>query len=255
MRQSFYFLLALLSLALTAVAQQKAQDNFQAPRTFHQDLTVSLDCQYLLFLPRDYETEPARRWPLILFLHGSGERGAEVWRTDIHGPSKYIAKHPDFPFILITPLCPSNEIWSAQLLSHLLDTAAAEYRVDTNRIYLTGLSMGGFGAWDLALAEPARFAAVIPIAGGGADILPVLTREGAARPEYIKALRSLAFWAFHGGKDTVVPPEDSEHMVAALKRAGVKEVKLTIYPEATHNSWAQTYDNPAIYEWLLQHKR
>jgi predicted peptidase len=192
---------------------------------------------------------------LLLFLHGAGERGSNIWRADIHGPSKYIAAHPDFPFVMITPLCPSNEVWSGAILSGLLDEAVKKYRVDTNRVYLTGLSMGGFGAWDLALAMPEKFAAVIPIAGGGNDLPIILADKGFASPGNVAALKSLAFWAFHGGKDTVVQPDESERMIAALRHLGVAEAKLTIYPDATHNSWEQTYNNPEIYEWLLKHRR
>lgn len=107
----------------------------------------------------------------------------------------------------------------------------------------------------LALSDPARFAAVIPICGGGDDGPIVLARAGYTSREYVKALKSLAFWAFHGANDAVVDPDESERMIASLKRLGVAEARLTVYPEATHNSWARTYDNPEIYEWLLKHKR
>jgi predicted peptidase len=247
--------LAFFSIVAVCPAQEKPQDQFLAPHAFHQKVKAPLACQYLLFLPRDYSARRTERWPLLLFLHGAGERGSNIWRADIHGPSKYIAAHPDFPFIMVTPLCPSNEVWSGAILSGLLDETVKKYRVDTNRIYLTGLSMGGFGVWDLALAMPERFAAVIPIAGGGNDLAIVLAATGFASRENVAALKSLAFWAFHGAKDTVVQPDESERMIAALKRLGVAEAKITIYPDATHNSWERTYNNPEIYDWLLQHKR
>jgi predicted peptidase len=253
----FKALLALALFLFLAVgrAQEKPQDQFLTPRAFHRTVKKTLDCQYLLFLPRDYAARREERWPLLLFLHGAGERGTNVWRTDIHGPAKYIATHPDFPFILLTPLCPSNQVWSSETLCGLLDEAAKKYRIDTNRVYLTGLSLGGFGVWDLALARPERFAAVIPIAGGASDLPIVLARTGYASPEQTAALKSLAFWAFHGAQDTVVAPNESERMITALKRLGVTEAKLTVYPDATHNSWERTYNNPEIYDWLLQHKR
>jgi predicted peptidase len=247
------FAIAFFSFLAMGRAQEKPQDQFLTPRAFH--VKTPRACQYLLFLPKDYAARRSERWPLILFLHGAGERGTNVWRADIHGPQKYIVIHPDFPFILVTPLCPSNQVWSSEMLSALLDETIKKYRVDTNRIYLTGLSMGGFGVWDLALAMPERFAAVIPIAGGGNDLPIVLARTGFASPENVAALKSLAFWAFHGAKDTVVVPDESERMITALKRLGVGEAKLTIYPDATHNSWERTYNNPEIYDWLLQHKR
>jgi predicted peptidase len=247
--------IAFLSFLAMGRAQEKPQDKIFTPQTFHQKTKKPPPCQYLLFLPKDYAARKAERWPLLLFLHGVGERGTNVWRTDIHGPSKYIAAHPDFPFIVVTPLCPSNQVWSAETLAGLLDEAVKKYRVDTNRVYLTGLSMGGFGVWDLALAMPERFAAVIPIAGGGSDLPVVLARIGYTSHENVAALKSVAFWAFHGAKDTVVDPDESERMIAALKRLGVAEAKITIYPDATHNSWERTYNNPEIYDWLLQHKR
>lgn len=244
-----------LGLAAAARAQEKPQDHLLTAQSFHRDITVSLDCPYLLFLPRDFAARPDDRWPLLLFLHGAGERGTNVWRADLHGPAKYIAQHPDFPFVVVSPICPSNQVWSVDILTRLLDEAIDKYRIDTNRVYLTGLSMGGFGAWDLAMACPQRFAAVIPIAGGGNDGATVLARAGYTTKEYVAALRSLPFWAFHGARDTVVDPDESERMIAALKRTGVKEAKITIYPDATHNSWERTYNNPEIYAWLLAHQR
>ncbi len=196
--------------------------------------------------PRD-----AKRWPLILFLHGSGERGTNIWRATIHGPTKFIEKHPEFPFILVTPQCPEGNKWSDDLLMGLLDSVTADYAVDTNRIYLTGLSMGGYGAWSLATTYPERFAAVAPICGGEGNIGVVLSMlDGVKGP----ALKKLPVWAFHGGKDNVVDVEESERMVKIFKKLGNEDVKLTIYPEATHNSWAVTYDNPELYEWFLQHE-
>ena len=122
--------------------------------------------------------------------------------------------------------------------------------VDTNRIYLTGLSMGGYATWSLATKFPERFAAVAPICGGG-DKLPTLlmSREKKA------ALKTLGVWAFHGAKDTTVPLEESERMTNALMRAGGKDVKLTIYPDAGHDSWTQAYTEPELWKWFLAHRR
>ncbi len=219
--------------------------------SFEKPVTMRGD--YLLFLPKGYESSGDKRWPLILFLHGAGEAGTNVWRVDLHGPAKYIAEHPDFPFIMVSPLCPSEQGWSNETLLALLDEIAARYRVDSERVYLTGLSMGGFGTWSLALAHPERFAAVIPICGGGSAIDPALATLGY-KPHGKEPLKKLPIWAFHGAKDNVVPMEESERMVALMKKLGADEVKLTIYPEANHNSWTQTYTNGEVYNWLLQHK-
>jgi predicted peptidase len=251
-----YLILVLFAASLgVARAQQKPQDQVLTAHEFHQKVKTTLDCPYLLFLPKDYAAQKSQKWPLLLFLHGAGECGTNVWRADIHGPAKYVASHPDFPFILLTPLCPSNQVWSTQVLTGLLDETIRKYRVDPNRVYLTGLSQGGFGTWELAMACPERFAAIIPIAGGGNDLPILLAHLGYASPVRTAALKGLSVWAFHGAKDTVVLPEESKRMIAALQQLGVAEAKITIYPDATHNSWERTYNNPEIYDWLLQHQR
>ena len=205
---------------------------------------------YLLFLPQGYSTDAEKRWPLMLFLHGAGERGTNAWRAAIHGPPSRVASEPNFPFILVSPLCPEGEHWSNDTLLALLDEVMRQYRADPARVYLTGLSMGGYGTWDLGLSHPERFAAIAPICGGGETISLLLSSSD--RPD---ALKSLGIWSFHGAKDPVVPVEESKRIVEACQKSGIKEVKLTIYPEAEHNSWTQTYNNPELYEWFLKHQR
>jgi predicted peptidase len=212
-----------------------------------------LSADYLLFLPEGYGADAAKRWPLILFLHGAGERGDDVWKVALHGPPKIDTAQTYFPFIVVSPLCRTGEFWSDELLVALLDEVEKKYAVDPHRIYLTGLSMGGFGVWNLALEYPERFAAIAPVCGGGETILLVLARDYDHAK--VAPLQSLPIWAFHGGKDAVVSPDESEHMVNAMKKFGCTEVKLTIYPEAQHNSWTQTYANPELFEWLLKHQR
>ena len=141
----------------------------------------------------------------------------------MHGPPKNVSTHPDFPCIVISPQCPEDQIWSREALLKLLDEATAKYAVDTNRVYLTGLSMGGYGTWDLGLAYPNRFAAIVPICGGGQTISVLLPGRDQG-----PALKTLGVWAFHGGKDPVVPVEESQRMVDALKKAGAQDVKLTV---------------------------
>jgi predicted peptidase len=204
---------------------------------------------YLLFLPQGY-AESEQRWPLILFLHGAGERGADISKVTIHGPPKRVKAHPDFPFILVSPQCPEEEIWSRDILLGLLEEVMKNNKVDATRVYLTGLSMGGYGTWDLGMSHPEKFAAIVPICGGG-DYLTMLL---AAR-EKPEVLRTLGIWAFHGAKDPVVPVSESERMLDFARKQGVKDVKLTVYPEALHDSWTQTYDNPELYTWMLEHRR
>ncbi len=195
---------------------------------------------YLLYLPKDYEQEKTKRYPLVLFLHGAGERGSELQKVGKHGPPK-LAETKDFPCIIASPQCPANERWDAAALSQLLDQLESKLRVDKDRIYVTGLSMGGAGAWTLIAAEPQRFAAAAPICGVGA-----VSSAGS--------IKHLPIWVFHGTDDKAVPYSASESMVAALKAAG-SQVKFTTYPGVGHDSWTATYDNPEFWTWLLAQQK
>jgi len=203
------------------------------------DRTVRVELDYLLYLPKEYAQKPA--WPLLLFLHGAGERGDHLDLVKMHGPPKMIAAGKEFPLIVVSPQCPQDSWWHAFELAALLDEIEAKYKVDPDRIYVTGLSMGGFGTWALAAYQPQRLAAILPICGGG-------------NPHLASLFRSVPAWVFHGAKDATVPLERSQVMVDALKKAG-GTVQFTIYPEANHNAWTETYANPEVYRWLLQQKR
>jgi len=210
---------------------------------------IRLNC--LLYLPADYRATSRKRWPLLLFLHGAGERGTDLKLVAKHGPMKLVAHGKEFPFIIASPQCPSEQRWDADALLALLDHVIARYRVDARRVYLTGLSMGGYGVWSLGTKHPERFAAIAPVCGGGSagDIL-------LADRTKLRALRSLAVWAFHGAEDDVVPPVESQVMVAALKKAGCRKVRLTLYPKTGHDSHTLAYENPKLYQWFhAQHRR
>ncbi|QMS91556.1 prolyl oligopeptidase family serine peptidase [Nostoc edaphicum CCNP1411] len=223
--------------------------------SIQQQVTSSDSYNYLLFLPdglrskggdiydglrlRNETQQPLL--PTILFLHGAGERGSDLDNVKKQGVTQIVEKQPDFPFIVISPQCPRGEYWNVERLSILLDEVISSYPVDPDRVYLTGLSMGGYGTWHLAAAQPERFAAIAPICGGG-------------NPQAARKLKNLPVWAFHGAKDNVVPLSESEIMVSALK-ARNGNVKFTVYPEANHDSWTQTYNNPELYDWFLQHPR
>jgi len=255
MRNTIQLLTAatLLALAARPSAQPAAVSNpppTQMVEHVQFKRTESAVVNYLLFLPKGYKANAEERWPMILFLHGAGERGTDIWKVAVHGPPKNVSTHPDFPFIVVSPQCSEDQIWSREVLLKLLDEITAKYAVDTNRIYLTGLSMGGYGTWDLGLSYPDRFAAIVPICGGGQTISVLLPGRDQG-----PALKTLGVWAFHGGKDPVVPLEESQRMVDALKKAGAQDVKLTVYPEAGHDSWTETYNNPELYQWLLKHDR
>lgn len=238
MRQAMHVLLLFAACFLSASAVNAESAN-QQPKKLDTQARVELD--YLLYLPPDYEKQD--KWPLVLFLHGAGERGDNLDLVKVHGLPKLIDKGKQFPFIVVSPQCRLDRWWPSQTLelTTLLDRVAAEYKVDPDRIYVTGLSMGGFGTWALALRTPHRFAAIVPICGG-------------AEPLLARTIAHLPIWTFHGAKDFVVPLKRSEEIVEALKR-NKSDVKLTVYPEAGHDSWTATYDNPELYEWLLQQKR
>lgn len=201
---------------------------------------VKFKIGYQLFLPAEYGKDTTKKWPTIVFLHGSGERGDDLERVKIHGPPKIAGSDPAFQFIVLSPQCPSGKSWTPALLSALLDEIETKYAVDKDRVYLTGLSMGGYGTWDWATAEPNRFAAIAPICGGG--------RTSSAR-----RIKQVPTWVFHGEKDEGVPVKESTDMVEALEKAGGKP-KLTIYPNTGHDSWTKTYENPELYKWFLEHR-
>ncbi|MBI5396176.1 MAG: prolyl oligopeptidase family serine peptidase [Verrucomicrobia bacterium] len=251
LRAAIPVLTLLLGIAATnAGTDEPAPDNVQTTHSFKTRISRAVSADYLLFLPKDYRASGKKKWPLIYFLHGAGERGSNVWKVSAHGPPKRVRQQPDFPFIVLSPQCPPGQRWDNETLIALLDSILGKYRVDKTRVYLTGLSMGGFGTWSLGLACPERFAAIAPVCGGG-DRISVLL----GNPKKVEALKSLPVWAFHGAKDPVVKLEESERMVAALRKLGCKEVELTVYPEAKHDSWTETYDNSKLYDWFLQHQR
>jgi predicted peptidase len=229
-----------LCLPGRTLADDKPAGAKQQPKHFEKEVTVLVKLDYLLYLPPGYDKEE-KIWPLVLFLHGAGESGQDLNKVKIHGPPKLVEAGKEFPFILVSPQAPRMG-WDVQALSAMLDDVVASHKVDKDRIYVTGLSMGGFGTWSLAAAYPDKFAALVPICGGG-------------NPTDAKKLKDIPIWVFHGAKDNVVPPSRSEAMVKALQSAGATQVKLTLYPNAGHDSWTETYNNPEMWDWLLKQKR
>lgn len=209
-----------------------------AGKMTHQEMIRKVP--YLLYLPVAYDTDTAKRYPLVMFLHGSGESGSDLEKVKRIGLPKIIAQGKQFPFILISPQAGPTG-WDEEELYHLLQNAKSMYRVDNNRVYLTGVSMGGGGTWELAKKHPEEFAAIVPICGGRDTMR-------------LYRLRNVPVWAFQGLKDDVAPPQRMVEMVNVLKKYN-PSVKLTLYPEANHNSWDTTYQTPALYTWLLQQKR
>ncbi|MEO1972740.1 MAG: prolyl oligopeptidase family serine peptidase [Pirellulaceae bacterium] len=203
------------------------------------DTQVKVQMDYLLYLPKDYSEK--KSWPLMLFLHGAGERGGNLDLVKVHGPPKLIAAGREFPCIIVSPQCQKNRWWEPIELMALLDQIVATRNVDQDRICVTGLSMGGFGSWRLAAYSPNRFSAIAPICGGGETY-------------WTRRFSHLSVWVFHGAKDMRVPLERSQEMVDSLSKAGGKP-KLTVYPDAGHDSWTETYNNPEFYKWLLSQVR
>jgi len=235
---------------LNAAAQSEDMPRNQKAESADLTYTKKVTLRYLLFTPQGYDQDKKKKWPLMVFLHGAGERGTNLAKVAVHGPPKIVTNRPDFPFVLISPQCPTGEVWQKEAIMALVDETLKKYRVDPDRVYLTGLSMGGFGSWSLAASYPDRFAAVAPICGGGNVLDVLLPAKGKEA-----ALKTLPIWAFHGGKDPVVKTEESQRMVDAFKRAGDNDVKLTIYPEAQHDSWTETYNNEDLYKWFLEQTR
>ena len=203
--------------------------------------------------------------PVILFLHGSGERGQDNQAQLKVGIGSYIRQHmDDFPAIVVFPQAPADSEWNqvADVTFAQLDAATREFGGDPDRTYLTGLSMGGFGTWDYALREPGRFAALVPVCGGLViDRRPSMNVAAVADADdpYSAAaarLKHIPTWIFHGAKDDLVPPDYSRRMHAALQAAGAKDARYTEFPDANHNSWDPAYQHtPALWTWLFAQHR
>lgn len=230
--------LGFIFLLLVMMSSSFSQFNKQNSFIFQKEVRITLFANYLLYLPEDY-AKSDKSFPLVLFLHGMGESGEDIEKVKTHGLPKLINEGKEFPFIVVSPQCPDEYFWNDEILIALLDHIEQNYRVNKNKIYVTGLSMGGHGTWTLALANPDRFAAIAPICGW-------------SHPAELCNLSNMPIWVFHGAKDSVVPLSDSEQIVEQLKACGSTKVKFTIYPEANHDSWTKTYNNEELYKWLLE---
>lgn len=212
----------------------------QQSLSMRRKITKEVSCRYLLYLPPGYSSS-AKPFPLLLFLHGAGERGTDLERVKVHGPPKLVEAGQDFQFVIASPQCPESETWSSDALAALIDEVVGSYRIDEDRLYVTGLSMGGHGTWALALDYPDRFAAIAPICGAGDSL-----RAGR--------IANLPVWVFHGERDETVSIERAENMVRAIEEAGGKP-RFTRVPEGGHDVWTDAYGNSALYEWFLSHHR
>ena len=240
------------------------------PRTYWlvQQITAEIDqslkVNCLLYLPSDYYFQPEKTWPLILFLHGGGEAGTDLEKLKQTGLPEILVGKDDFPFIVVSPQIPAppehqdpatmydiegylnSYGWKqrTKMLSLLVDELIATLQVDPRRIYLTGISLGGFGTWAYLLKEPDRFTAAIPIAGG-------YHFTDFELPENLCLLKDLPIWVFHGDKDSAVQYQLSEILVNGLKACGSVEVKFTLVPDGEHDVWSDAYADPLLWDWLL----
>lgn len=229
--------------------QYRIKPLFQSKDGPYSDVLVAPDVpsdmndiyKYSIQYPEGYKEKGDKDYPLMIFLHGAGERGTDLSLVDIHGPVKELNTGRSMPCIIVSPQCPENVYWQVNRLEKTLAEVLEENRIDRSRMYLTGLSMGGYGTWNWAAAHPETFAAIAPVCGGG-------------NPDLAEALVNMPIWVFHGAKDEVVPLSESENMVNAIKKVG-GNVKLTTFPEAGHDSWTETYNNDAFYKWLFSQKK
>ncbi|HYE29808.1 MAG TPA: prolyl oligopeptidase family serine peptidase [Methylomirabilota bacterium] len=208
----------------------------------------------LVHFPAGYEASKDH-YPLLLFLHGAGERGPggeDVWRIAKHGPPALAEAGVELPFIVLSPQCPKGRRWDTALLLEFLREAMEELRVDPRRVYVTGISMGGYASWDLIIKAPEMFAAAAPICGGGSTIDLYLQDERRK----VAAWRKMPIWAFHGAQDDIVPCAESERMVKVFReRLGNKGVQFTVYEDLAHHCWTRAYSEAGLFEWFAKQRR
>ncbi|MFO1338737.1 MAG: alpha/beta hydrolase-fold protein [Burkholderiaceae bacterium] len=240
--------LALSGLAATATAATAAAPATPAPAAGQQapwatpaTVTLHATLRHWLYLPPGYADEPTRGWPLIVFLHGSGERGSEIAKVKVHGLPKLIDAGLKPPAIVVSPQCEDDQDWDPHLLHGLLQSLRARWRVDPARVTATGLSMGGGGCWDWAMTYPDDLAGIAPVCGYGREMR-------------IPRMRAVAVRAYHGEADTVVLPAEQKELVSALRMAGGR-AELTLYPGVGHDAWNPAYADPGMLPWLLEQRR
>lgn len=214
----------------------------QTESSFSKEVTLTKSLNFLVSLPKGYDEDSEKKWPLVVFLHGAGERGDELQKVAAWGPPKMVAEGREFPFILISPQCPADSWWALEPVMELIEHAEETYRVDADQIILTGLSMGGYGTWHFASFNPNKFAAIVPICGDGT-------------PYLVRSITHLPIWTFHGAADTVVPVGGTDRLVAELKKRGNENVKYDRYEGVGHNSWSQAYATEGLFPWMMEQRR
>lgn len=251
-------------LALSGCASTRAPD-----KGHFVERTVTVDghaSRYQVFVPRDAQAQRGTL-PVVLFLHGSGERGSDGRRQTQAGLGPYLRTQArTFPALVVLPQVPDDGEWSGlnnRIALAALDATMVEFGADPARQYLTGMSMGGYGSWNIALEQPTRFAAIVPVCG--AVLAPHAVRaslfvesvadEADPYAAIADRLKSTPIWMFHGAQDDVVLPDDDRRLKAAFDRAGAADVRYTEYPQGNHNAWDATYADAAMWEWVLAQAR
>jgi poly(3-hydroxybutyrate) depolymerase len=248
-------------------AHASAATHFSHPKSFQETGFLNRTLQFhgaayhfQVYLPEGFQRDDHKQWPIILFLHGRGERGAEgMWQTQIGLPSA-VRDHPErWPFIIVIPQCPQLHYWTdpdmQMMAMATLDQETDEFHADPSRTYLTGLSLGGYGAWELARSYPRRWAA-IAIAAGGVfwSYAPERWKELSTLPEqYARAVGRTPVWIFHGSLDPIVPVREDELMYEAFK-ASNGHIRFWIYQGLSHDCWFRAFNEPDVPRWLLAHR-
>jgi predicted peptidase len=239
------FVIGVAAILSASVAAQTA-NSASAPiaqqmHSLRREVPHKVDIQYLLFLPKGYD-KSANNWPLILYLHGGSLRGDDIGQMKKLGLTEKVEADPNFPFIVVSPQCPKGEIWTdVDALGAVLDEVAQTCRVDRDRVYITGHSMGGRGALYAAYKMPDRFAAVISLA----PVSPITA--------WAAKLAAVPLWIFHGPNDQFTPLEEVEELVHAMETAG-GHPQFTVLPGRDHYI-LDVYDRPGLYKWLAQQRR
>lgn len=232
--RKFLLLLLCPSLMLPAIHAQEMK------KSLNTVVNKKVEISYVL----DYPVEAKAAVPLIVFLHGSGERGSDLELVKAHSPFTY-KNLIDEPVAILAPQTPANQWWDTEAVYILIKEIQAKYKIDPARIYLTGLSMGGWGTWKLAMEHPEIFAAVAPVCAPADRVMKA----------NIHQYKNLPVRIFHGALDDIVSPDNSIEMFQHLKKINPNNTELFIFPNDNHNSWDSTYSNPDFYRWMLSQKK
>jgi predicted peptidase len=250
--RGFKQLVTLESTLIVAIALLVVQLNWPTVRSWwyspspgrqvpqETDLGNSWLIRYLLYLPKEYNPKNNAVWPLLVFLHGAGEKGDSFDELEILkrcGPPALIDQGAQFPFVVASPQCPQATTWNAATVASLVDYLVEQYRIDKENIILAGYSMGGFGACEAVTANPGKYAGLVTVAG-------------ASRLEFLRGVEEYAYWAFHGEQDDVVPLATTEEVVRHFQEKGWGQPRVTTYPNTGHGICDLPFKDAEVVEWI-----